>query len=62
MKVWVVYEYEFHELYDLKIFSSEAKAKEYKTNRFQENSDFYETDMAKHVVGFDIKIDQQEVL
>jgi hypothetical protein len=62
MIVWVVYEFEFHELYDLKIFSLEDKANEYRYKRIKDNEELYKTDMEKHIVGFNIEVEEQKVL
>lgn len=51
MKVYVLCEFEFHELTDIKLFSSEFKANKYKEERLNEKDRF----------GFDIVIEEQEV-
>jgi hypothetical protein len=66
VKIFVVTEFEFHELCDIKLFSSEEKANEYKNKRIIENDEIQKSRdfevYSKHQVGLRIDIEEQEVL
>lgn len=65
MKVWLVSEYEFHELLDIQVFSSEIKAKEFVQKRIEENDNLENEEAParyQHNICISHNIEEKEVI